>query len=837
MSNIREEGGLGGPSYDNFNYSSGAPGFFPNPWWGGPSSPGYQSHVQTMQPRDYMRREDQYAGNQAFAPPGGVNLGGPWGSMMANMMLPMLNGGNFQHAIQNVKPFSSPDMPPLDYMRAKMRSAQSYGKRDDLYDIDSDYRKSAFGKFGDNAFVKAGYDMVNPAGSRVAAFDSIYGRMGTTFGGGLSHQADMSVQAVKDMNSAFSIKSGPNKNTWDWNASHGFDQMQLIDQVDSAGRYGAAGMSKERFASANAIERKKMLGDTSRMYAAAGSVFGKDKGSDELTGLTKNMIEGLAGMDANKATELLNRVQSASRAVDISTKAFAEYNSMFNDLNKRLGGHMGASVGDTAKMAISARAMTRYGQATGNIDLSDQSRNMGAVAEANARFANSPTGKKLQATAAAIAGATDSQLAAIKVPGFGTALDLKKGGLRTLVASGDVEAQRKLNDWAAGGGLDSIISRGALAIQSNVPSVHTERAAAGIADFKTAGEAAMRTNMHRHIAGRMTSLLKGGTLAAINQAGGVDKVMSGMDLRDFGDMNKITRAMAEAGVKGTPEQYSEWAADIHKHAAGERDLFMGTRAGQAVTSTEHADATWSGKKGIGAKGTAEQIRRDERVEALIGEISGDAFRGVGVKDLIGSGIDVLKDLNETGAIGPDGKPLTAADISKPDGDLDVEKLLKLAPTVGKNILKNYAGKVTGNKQMEKLNEVMNPKNLDRLETAGGVMYDKFIKQGKTPEEAQSMTLDKMREMGQEQSRAINGQEGPDPIPRLPVEKPYGDVTHGSVSAAGGSGSAAGGSGGVGISKEADKAIIRMCEIIENFGTGSDGKMAIAAGRPQKIHQL
>jgi len=740
----------GGPDYDNFNYQQGVPGFFPNSGWGSPSSPGYAAAA----PRhDFMSRGQQYAGNQAFGPPAGINMGSMATNMAAMMVMPMIFGPEkAQSMMQNFRPMVRPDIPDVDYLRAKMRSSESFGMREQLYGMDAKFRDRTMGKFGSTEVAKTLWDQVNPAGSNVGAFETVYGRMGPAFGKDLSSQASKSMQAIKDMNESFTLKTGSNAGGWDWNASHGYGKEEMLGQHDSFSRYGVGQFSKESFASADKEGRGKILRDSSRLASAASNVFGKDKTSDELAQLMTKTIEGVQGMDPNKATELLNKIQAASRAVDISTQAFASYKTMIDDLGRSMGVRSGASVQDVSNLAINAKSLTQDGQARRDVNLSDQSKNMEALAWHAADFAGSKTGKKAQTIAAMLTEMTPSQRAAVKMADGSTGQDFLNGGMKSLMEGGDIGAIEKMighvESGKSGMNVDAFQRRAAFAGED------TARKAQGVFNVGAAGVAIHNKQARRRVFDEMSKVLSTRERDAITERGGLAAVMEGMTSTDLTDQGKYIEGLNRIGITGASA--ASIAKRLSEEAGAIREMAKNSPQGQGVFG-KGFDQIFAPPNKTRMAGLTQEARRGELLQRMLQDATGGSLRGMGVKDLLATGLETFKDINEGKIKMEGGETLKWTDITD-GGKLNLDKLIKVAPKAAAGILKNFAERAAGSGGMKALIDATDPKVQDEVLAKGEAAYQKAKKDGANEEDAESQREAVIDAFSKSLSRKTNGED-------------------------------------------------------------------------------
>lgn len=676
----------GSPEYDNWSYGA-PPSYFPNPMWGGSSSPAYQ----TMAPsRDYMARGNQYAGNSAFAAPAGINFGGPLTNFAANMALQGFFGSN-------MRPMVRPDMADLDYLRSKMRSQLSFDKSPEIFGQDSKYLSMmAPGLAGSNLFRQA-FDAINPGGSQKGAFDMIYGRLGTSFGGTVSSQANRSVDALTQMNERFRGRNG----LYDYNSSYGLNRMESVDAMDTAMRYGIGGVSASSVK--RAVETKK-FGDlaqsNNRLFSVAQEVFGKDKGMDELAQLMSQSIDGLQGLDSSKATDLLQKIQATSRAVNISTKAFSEYSSMFNELYKAQGMGGVTAAGHIASSAMTAKNVTELGRKTGDASLSDQSAVMESVGRNRLDLMRSPTMRKAQALASMVANMTDAQAAGIQVKGFGSLGGfMKSGAFQKLLESGDTARLQQFLNAASNSGNPLLGGKAGLDIRARDLSDSDRADAARVADFDRAGDfngANMRKRFSTNLAGGMDKDLvramggQDGINQALSKFESFKEVSSFASVREkFGKM--YGDRMSGADIDRLAQQFSSQMRTQTNNGAALRQY--------GFASTQDANAAFSGSSYSGKNMDRQsrlQLQKDVSMQAFLKELSGNALKGTGLGDVANETLKLIQDIQGEQVKGADGKTITMEGIKDKDGKIDMSKIGQILKTRGKSLLQvNQMGLLMG----------------------------------------------------------------------------------------------------------------------------------------------
>ena len=612
----------GDQDYDNYNYYGNMPMQFPNSGWGGPRSPAFQQAAPMPQPRDYMSRDNGNVGNSAFAPFGGINFGNPMMNMLGMMAMQMA-GPKFGMDIRNLAPMLAPDMDPMSYFASKARFQNSYDPitRGQLYASDQPFLDAALGKLGPNAISAQSWDMFNPAGSNAQAYESIYGRMGVNFGGNLKNQSNKSIQALNQFNDRFLKNEG-----LDFKGTYGYDRNQSMEAYDAATRYGIGGLSGEKFA--ESVDKKSFgtsVGRNNSVFSAASEIFGKDKGFDELAQLMTKSLDGFQGLDSNKATDLLLKIQSASKAVNISSKAFMEYSSMFGQLYAAHGMGGITTANQLMDTAMGASIATNIGRKTGDVLLMDQNKNMEATALNRLDQLGSPVGRKALVLAARYANMSADVAASMQLgPGLGTMQEfMKKGG----------KFQQLYNDSNPAGlesALASIDERmnGALSLGANNLSDYDRRDAASVMDIDHPGgwnanklnEALARTitantglksDQVKALLGQISSIGEGGSEKAIEKL--LRAANPNISKKDLGDI--ATKFSGE---------YRTWTNDP--------DYLLSNAGFSSINQASAAIAANSpeGQRQAAAKKLVEDD--DLKARKNFHAIAGDLLRGKGAKD-------------------------------------------------------------------------------------------------------------------------------------------------------------------------------------------------------------
>ena len=158
------------------------------------------------------------------------------------------------------------------------------------------------------------------------------------------------------------------------------------------------------------------------------TTFGQDQSADQINDLLDKAMGGLANVTPDKASDFLAKVQSTARALDINSKAFAEYLAAQQKVYKDMG--VGGSIGAEATMgaALTARGVSERARENGDAVLGDQNRAMAAGA-ANAQASQgSQLVKQLRFVAAQAQGMDDAESKENGVGGQGLKENVRQVG-------------------------------------------------------------------------------------------------------------------------------------------------------------------------------------------------------------------------------------------------------------------------------------------------------------------------------------------------------------------------------------------------------------------------
>jgi hypothetical protein len=165
-------------------------------------------------------------------------------------------------------------------------------------------------------------------------------------------------------------------------------------------------------------------------------------------------------------------------------------------------------------------------------------------------FATSEMGKQLQVVAAIMSRMLDSQLASIKVQGGSSGLDfIRNDGMAALVARGDPADMEWFLMFVTRGGLGENFSVSNWLQRSKFLTADDARSAAEVADFVAAGRLVTEHRLRWTIAKMLEDAMSPVELTAINQAGGMTKLVDGLNNSDFDDPRKILADLKAMGLQ------------------------------------------------------------------------------------------------------------------------------------------------------------------------------------------------------------------------------------------------------------------------------------------------
>lgn len=662
--------------------------------FGVPSSQQYMASMP-MQPRDYMHSSNRFLGNSAYSPLGIMNSGSPLLDIGGNMALQGMLGDNFMRT----RPLSSVGVPDLDFFRGRVRMSEMQNNLESqIQNLNSPYLVPRIGAAAaGNMFIQRGFDSVfNLGGSQMGAFQTLHGGMGHRMGGTLAEQASSSFSALKQMNEFFTKTSEGefgvprNSGELDFRRTYGLDRVQLAESIDAGARYGIGGLSQEKFAKAvKSGTAGQMMKDNARVFSAGQQVFGRDKSMEELAQLMTQSVDGFQGLDANKATDLLHKVQATSRAVGISTKAFAEYSQMMSQMYNAVGAGGSSSSDFIMRGAMNARTATDAGRRTGDAGLSDANKNLEAAGRNMLDAANSPALRRAQGLASIAANLSPEQRASIRIRGVGTLADLTMPGgkMQKILDSGDSAALINMLD-AVDSGMESnpYLNRGALTRRGKNLSSQDREDAAKLMDFTNASSfngLAARNDLVKSMA--TDGSIDADILASMGP-GGLSSLMGKMDSLKQGSSYDSVREELETGKAGmnlNKEQRDRLAAQF-SYQVREQTNNVNYLKGWGFQSRDDFNVEFAKTSDNGIRATTEgrdEVSGDVVRQKFIQHLSGDVMRPLNIApEAISAILNIAGDI-ESGAI-------SMRSITGEDGTtIDKNKLSQLGMKQLNSVLK------------------------------------------------------------------------------------------------------------------------------------------------------
>lgn len=590
-----------------------------------------------MAPRDYMHSSNRHYASSMWTAPGGLNTGNQLVDIGGALALQMALG---QETFNNMRPMSKVGVSDLDYTRSRSRMQQMQGSPDAggttleqrIYNQNLPYLAPRSGFAAGNSFAQRIYDTLNQGGSQMGAFQTLYTGVGSRMGGGEAGRSLGAERALEQMNAHFMSTSGFDKGGLDYKKSYGFNRVEIAEQIDAGSRYGIAGMSQSKFARAVKDGRGgEMMEESARVFSAAQGVFGKDKSMEELSQLMTRSIDGFQGMDANKATDLLHKIQATSRAVGISTEAFSEYSEMLNQIYKSVGAGGASASGHIMNSAMAASAATEVGRSTGDAQLGDMSKNMDAMGRNTLDAVNSPALRRAQAFGSIYANLSNEQRIGIGVKGVGSLAEMK-GQIQNAIDTGDGNRLVELLD-SFDKNIDdnNIIGKNASSNRARNLSDRDRDDSSRFLDLKGAG-ALNAEAMKRDMAKQLS--LKGLDASIVAKMGGEKGLYSMLDklgsFEAIGSRDQVLDALnnSKAGLNLSDDEKSLMASQFANQARG---LTNNVNYQRTFGFQSNLDANVGFASG--SRAGREQLGRDEKSvssdviqQKLMAGISGDALR-------------------------------------------------------------------------------------------------------------------------------------------------------------------------------------------------------------------
>lgn len=712
---------------------------FPGNAFGTRNQPAYVASVPT--PRDFMSREVTNVGNTAMSSPFGFSMGNPFMNMlMQGVVLPSVAGSvgiDYKNLVRNLAPVIPPNMGFNDWMDSRRRfdTFQQPAMRAAV--LDNAYSWESLGTF--NTLAQDVFDAnFNPAGSAMQTAQTIYGRFGSMFSGDPNQQLSQSLAMYKNLNSTFNSKNSAGQEFFDFNKSFGFNRPQIADMLDTAARRGIGGLSSENIGdlASNPETFKEKASSIAKFMSSAQDIFGRDKGFDELTQLIGKTLANFQTVDPQRATDLLQKIQATSRALNISADAMSEYVGLFNDLDRSMGG---AGVGNTmqalrgAEMGSTVAAVQRAQGGT----LTDTNEAMVAMAQMGAGATNSYRGKWSMGFFSSFARLSDSERSMQGKDG--RTMNEMMEDYKRAWNSGDqnamVAAQQRIEKSLAG---SSVLS----AEDIRAGAAHLTRGDRAVAEqfmsengMTSAAEALQIGGYRKSISGSIADRFsKDNKKALFEKAGGMaglTKIMASMGEEEAKDRSKAAEKIYQAaGGKLTRAEAQEYARSFstqveqeHREAYKKGKIFSDAGDGEAAFSAVWALGSDKAKESGIAKRTM-----DAEIATILGEnVKGSIMKGIGISDVIGA---IPKHWEPVRQKVIEAARVEGRDISKGDWTMkDWMGFMKEGVNAG----------LTDISKADQIQQVR--EDIEKTQAKIQQQYDKDIKAGYSPEVAKKRAMD------------------------------------------------------------------------------------------------
>lgn len=341
----------------------------------------YSAGIQASEPWDM--RFSPNSSNQGGAAPGGFNTGNPMFDMAAAAAAKHFLG------VSDIRPYQGFSGPGSTYLESRMRTdamAERPMSLPYMPGID------ALGKMGQDPAVRWGANQLGfGGGDQGRAAEYGMQRFGPMMGRSIREQARVSQQMTENIVSGFSADPNNPSSGYSYNRSFGYDSRETMMNMDSLRSAGLGGVNEalKRGVGGDAAALKKLASQSNEFMRQGREAFGPDMGNDEMLKLMDKAMGGLNGVTPEKASELLGKIQTTSRALDVSTEAFAQYMAMQQNLYKEMG--VGGKVATDMILAgaTDAQLIAKRAQASGNTALADEGKTRAIVDAQNRETLNS----------------------------------------------------------------------------------------------------------------------------------------------------------------------------------------------------------------------------------------------------------------------------------------------------------------------------------------------------------------------------------------------------------------------------------------------------------------
>lgn len=680
----------------------------------GQASP-YASQYQQSAPapRDYMARENRFWGNNNFSPPGGFSSANPISSLVMGMAQRAIFGDDYQ----NMRPSTTPQMSSMDFLRGRYRfqqaqSALGAGGAGSIMGSSADYLTPRIGATAaNNPYARQIYDMFDPRGSQAAAFQGAYSNFGYKLSPDMSLQSGKVMSMMEQMNKQFSTngKIGGKRSAI---KSSNMDDSQTVEAMDAGLRYGIGGLSDERLSKAvDSGKSGELFAQNNKIFSKAADTFGKDKTVEQLAQLMSKISDEFKGLDPNKATALLGKINATARAVGISAEAFVNYGDTMKQMYEAVGVPGSQITQYATRASYSAKAATQIGMDAEDSSISDITANHDGKARASARLHSTNGMKRVVAVGSIIAQMSEEEKAGTDIEGYGSiAKQMEVGAdgktaIQRRLDSGDAKEVTRFND-----AFDRATNNRARN-RSNYLTKDDYKRSNKVQDTSTfEGTVDGKAEVDR-LSKSITSSnnIESGLMDKIGGQKGVNKILEEIDSNSQGgDINKVREiinnkfgnSLDTAEKDRLAGQFAQSFGDAAGHGPGteqERDLALATRRDRG---------------GRIAKMQA-QAQKDEDMEKYIQGIVGDSLTPINLKDVIDLGLEISKEADANNG------QYNNQTVKNKDGSWNFGGLKAAG---GKAL--SFLGKIEENKD---LNEATNPKSFKRISDLAEDVYQKELK--------------------------------------------------------------------------------------------------------------
>lgn len=626
------------PGYSSPQFSPyGAPPAFPNHMFGS------QDPSQAFF-RDIRARESRHEASHGFAMPGGFDLGrfGAMG-MVGNMAI----GQFMNNSGAQIRPFGGISGDYGSYLNSLTRQAQfqSHFQKE----ISGNAGLAAFSRLGTNPFFQQAYDMfdLTPGGSVSRAGQMAAGSLGGAFSGNVQAQYEQSQDLVSQMQRRFSTGG-----THSYTKSFGMDLGQSVDNMDSYLRYMGSNKGLQRSVD------KGLGGDKAASvneYISMGKqTFGNDMSADQINQLLDSVSGGIEKLDAGKSNTLIAKIQSASKAVNMDGKMFAEYVAMKQNIFKQMGMADLGSANLIIESKVAGKALSQSARDAG----------LGSALGNEEAATNAILSSKMKFQTSDLANQTNA---------MGAIMDNMSPAQRAVYAARVRDISNKVNAGDTNGAFAGLADLSRTEAFSSIPAM----AAVMNDDLRT--KAGRWVNISganpnaRTAREDLISKLNGALTDEQRKALGKNNL--GEVLADVGSFTgkNITQALIDKGVD--PAMAEKMGADL----ATAKDKVGGNLNSAEERNQLDADLESSSVHGIA--NTAEQqkkLQKDADIAKLLNGQMGSMARKLGVKDAIGFATAMIK----AGGLSADIEDIKKAASAAGATDLDMNAITEAQALAG-----------------------------------------------------------------------------------------------------------------------------------------------------------